>query len=130
MLGEGATHGSPVSLELHRALPPGEGHDAQLAVDALLRGEQPRQLADRHPVPYGERIASDERGEGGVEHRALDREAADRVRPVEDHDRDARLARGLHHVRDRVHEGVVAAAHVLQVDDDRVEPGEVRRGRS
>ena len=51
--------------------------------------EEPRELADRHAVPHRDRIQADERLEARLEHRALDRDAADRVRPVAD-DRPAR----------------------------------------
>ena len=63
-----------------------------------------------------------------VEHVAVHRVAADRVRPVED-DHALPLPRaGLHHVEHRVDERVVARADVLHVEDHRVDAGEHLRG--
>ena len=78
-------------------------------------------------MTHGKGKAADERAQRRIDDRAFDGQAADRIGSIEDDDRNAGLACGLHDVREGVDEGVEAGADVLEVIDDRVEAGEVRR---
>ena len=84
MLGEGITHGTSVVVVIRLALPAFHRHDLEIGADAEVLVEEPRQLADRHPVAHRNRILPDERLEPVDEHRPFDRDAADRIRPVAD----------------------------------------------
>ena len=55
---------------------------------------------------------------------ALDRVAADRIRPIADDDADAVPARGAQAVGHRVDVGVDARADILEIDDEHVDVGE------
>ena len=88
-----------------------------------------RQLAEREPVPRGQRVEADERRERRIRQVALDADAAERVRAVADDDRHARAGARAQRERERPGERVVARADVLQVDDERVEAAERRPGR-
>ena len=88
MFGDGITQGSPVSSKYMSRDQPSIVHHAEVRADAEVRVEERGQLADRHAVPHRDREEADERLEPGLEHRALDRLAADRVRPVAHDDRE------------------------------------------
>ena len=127
-VGGGQDPGQAGVLVLHRPAPALHRHDVEVDVEGELLAEHQRELARRHPVAHDERVQADEGAVLGVEDVALDRVAADRVRPVE-HDDPLLLARaGLHHVQHRVDERVVARAHVLHVEHHRVDPGQHLRG--
>ena len=56
----------------HLARPALHRDDPQLAADPEVVVEHPRELADRHAVPFGDRVEPDERLELRVEHRAVE----------------------------------------------------------
>jgi hypothetical protein len=70
------------------------------------------------------RVQADERLEARTEHRPLRHLAADGVGPIQHDERDCGFGAGLHGERHRPHEGVHTNAHVLQIEDERVETGE------
>jgi hypothetical protein len=96
--------------------------DGQLAADGLVA--QGRDLAGGHAVAVGDRDPADERAVAGEDGAALDVDAADGVRAIEDDDLDAGLGARLHHVEERPDVGVVARADVLDVVDHGVDAGE------
>ena len=83
--------------------------------------EESRELADRHAVAHRNRKLADKRAPGLLQARAFDRLAANRVRPIADHDRQPAARRRAHAVGHRVDVGVDARADVLQIDDEHVE---------
>ena len=79
-------------------------------------------MADRHGAqPH-------ERGALLLDRAALDRLAAQRIRSIQHHHRHPRPRRGAERQRHRPDVGVVTAAHVLQIDDQHVQPFQVDRG--
>ena len=130
MLGDGLTHGRPVSSN--------QSSRRQLRICTTVRSapiwfSPLNSFASspmRHAVTDRHREVTDEAELRLVERRAFDLEAVDRVGAVEHDDRQLPLRRLLHHVRHRGHVGVEARADVLEVDHDRVEPLEHRRGRT
>ena len=129
MFGDGITHGAPVSSQYLLTTPAFHPHDFQRRAETKALVEELRELADGHAVAHRDRILADERLEAGFEHRALDLDAADRVRPVAHDHRHAMASRGVQAVRHRVDERVDARADVLEVDDERVEALEHLGGR-
>ena len=91
----------------------------------MLRVHAARDLPRRHPVADRHRVQADEGEQLLLGQVALDDLAAERVRPVEDDDRNPARRAGLHHERRRPDERVVAAADVRQIRDDDVEALEV-----
>ena len=67
-----------------------------------------------------------ERLEAVPEHRTLTLHATDRVRTVEDDEANACFGARLHRERHRPHEGVDPNPHVLQIEEERIEPLEHR----
>ena len=124
MFGEGITQGRPVSSKCHGAPPALHANHREVHVEPPLFAEQQGQLAQGQPVADRQRVQAHERREGGVEDVAFDRDAAQGIGPVEDHHASALAGAGLEHVQHGVHERVVARAHVLHVEDDRVEARE------
>src|SRR5262249_10287652 len=55
----------------HRARPSQTGDDGQIATEAFLEVEHPRQLADGHPVPVGQRVEAHEAPEPRLDQVAL-----------------------------------------------------------
>ena len=89
--------------------------------DGLLGVEQPRQLAQRHAVAHREIVAADIAVEVGIEDRAFDVRAGDRIGAVEDIERDTSLRGFFNPVEHRAAVGVESSADVLDVEDDGVE---------
>ncbi len=103
--------------------------DVQLHLHAERSPVQAREFSRRESVPHGHRVQADEGREGGVQHGTL-REAADRIRAVEDDHGDARAPRRLHRERHRRDVRVVARADVLDIEREHVDRSEhLRRGR-
>ena len=111
----------PGLVVVHRTLPPLHRHDVEVCANAEVLVEEPRQLANRHPVTHRNRIEPDERLEARLQHRPFDRVAADRVRPIAHDHLHAVPAGADQAVRHRVDVGVDAGSDVLQVDDEHVE---------
>ena len=84
MFGDGITHGTSGVVVIHLPLPAVHRHDFEVGADAEVIVEEPRELADRHPVPHRDRVLADERLEAANQHRPFDVDAADRVGPVAD----------------------------------------------
>jgi len=97
---------------------------SDLAV-GLAACHQPRHLADRQPVAHRHRAQPDERRAALLHGAAFDGDAAQRVRPVEHDDGDARARRGAERQRHRPDVRVVAAADVLEIDDEDVQAFEI-----
>ena len=121
MFGDGMTQGSRVWSQYmsrcHRSI----GAISSVAPMPKCIVEEPRQLADRHPVAHRDRELADERLEARHQRRALDLDAANRIRPIADDDRDAVAGRGAQAVGHRVDVGVDPRPDVLQVDHQDVD---------
>ena len=130
MLGDGSTQGSPVSGEAPAPPPALAGHHLEVEVEPPLLAEERRQLAHRHAVADGQVVHAAEALEPGAQRRPLHLPAADRVGPVEHHEAQPGLGRGLHAEHHGGLVGVVAGAHVLDVEDQRVEPLELGAPRA
>ena len=102
---------------------------SSLRPDAEGVVEEPRELANRHAVPHRDRELPDKRAARLLEARAFDLLAANRVRPIADHDRQAVARGGAHAVGHRVDVGVDPGPHILQIDDEHVEACEHVGGR-
>ena len=88
----------------------------EVSAEAEHRVRELRQLPDRHPVAHRKREPSHRRRTDAVLHVPLNR-TADRVGSIEHHHREPPPSRGTH---DRSHGGrigVIAGAHILEVDD-------------
>src|SRR5262249_46126117 len=96
---------------------------------AMLARQPPGDLAEREPGPRGQRIETDERREGGVGKVALENDPAEWIGTIEDDDVDPGARARAHDQSQRPLKSVVTRADVLQIDDERVEPGEHRRRR-
>ena len=83
-----------------------------------------RQFADRHAVAHGHVMPCGE-ARVAIAHGTFDEHAADRIRAVEHEEFQFRIGRGGEAFADRGDVGVEAAADVLDVEDERVEPGEL-----
>ena len=123
ILGEGITQG-PVVVPIHVARPALHRHHLELGAEAMVLVEQPRQLADRHAVAHGHAIKPDEGFVAGLQGRAFDGDAADRIGPVADDDRDSGTRGGTQAIGNGVYEGVDARADVLDVDHQHVDQRE------
>ena len=128
MLGDGITHGRSVASAYMSPLPSLHLHDLERRTQPEMLVEQPRELADGHPVAHRYRELADERFEPLDEQRPFDVVAADRVWPIAHDDRNAMPRAGAQAVGHRVDVGVDASADVLQIDDEHIEAGE-HRGR-
>ncbi len=93
MFGDGITKGRPVCVEVHRRATSPASRRPRAGADLEVLVEEARQLADRHAVAHRDRELPDERLVAWHEHRPLDVDAADRIRPVAHDDGDAVLAR-------------------------------------
>ena len=78
--------------------------------------EQPRQLADRHAVAHGHAVKPDKGFVAGLQGWAFDGDAADRIGPIADDDRDSGTRRGTQAIGNGVDESVDARANILDVD--------------
>jgi hypothetical protein len=76
--------------------------------------------------PRAHRPEADEGLEAGLDHAALDGNAADRVGPVEHHEAQPVARRRLHRESHGGEIGVVTRPYVLDVEDQRVEAAQVR----
>ncbi len=90
----------------------------------MLCREQPSKFTRRHPMPYRDRVDADERGKGRIEHVSFNAHAGDGVRSIEDDKRQPCRRCGLLGVGHRGDVRGVADAHVLDIEDQRVEPTE------
>jgi hypothetical protein len=137
MFGEGITQGRPVSANVI-----GRRHPrAATTVRSQSSGcetlpaprhpchDEARDLADRQAVTDGDGAEPHERRAAVFHRTALDRHATERVRPVEHDDRHLRARRGAQRERHRPDVRVVAAPDVLQIDDEHVDPFQLRRRR-
>ena len=113
----------------HVAPPAGHRHDCQIGADAKFAVDVSRQLADRQAVPQRDGGAADEAVIGRVEQRPFDDGSADRVGPIEDDDGNPALGAGYRGNAHRPDERIDARAHVLQIDDEDIEPVEHLGGR-
>ena len=102
------------------AAPPRRRNDGQIHADPLLQVEQSGQLADRHAVPRGDGVHANERRVSGVQQGAFHDVTADRIRPIENDERDALARRGLHRQRHGRHVRPGASADLLKVIDQDV----------
>ena len=127
MLGEGITQGSPGPGEARPPAPALAPHHHEVEVEPPLLPEEERELPHRHPVANGEVVQPAEALEAGGERRPLHRQAADGVGAVEDDEAEVRLGGRLHAEHHRRLVGVVASAHVLDVEAERVEAFEPSR---
>ena len=87
----------------------------------LLVAKHRRQFAGGHPVSDGDRVIADERFGPLIQHRAGDDRAGDRVRPIEDDERDVVLGSRLHRVAHRRDVRVEAGSDVLNVEHEHVQ---------
>ena len=72
-------------------------------------------------MPHGNGVHAYEGGEGRIQDVPLDRHAPDGVGPVQDEEGDSRLPGRFHGQGHGVHIGVVAGAHVLDVEEEDVQ---------
>ena len=98
-------------------------HFDNLQIGALAN--ETRVLAGGHSVAGADRPEADERFEAGMDHSALDLLAADGIGPVEHDEAQLVPGRRLHGEAHGGEVGVVAAADVLDVEDQRVEAFEL-----
>src|SRR5207249_10073106 len=94
-----------------------------------LSVDHPGQLAASHPVSIRNVPLADEGPEPIFDHRSLDPLAAERVRPIEHKELDARLRARLHGKTHGADERVGAYARVLQVIHQRIEAFQHRGAR-
>ena len=78
---------------------------------------QPGKLTDRHAVTDGQGISADEGPKSGRNEISLEDSSSDRIRPVEDPNLDTRLPAGFHAIRKGVDIRIVAASHILQINE-------------
>ena len=97
--------------------------------DPSLFIPEPRQFPDRHPVRHGNGHPADERFQRLCADGSVEVQAADRVGPVQDHERYPLFCRRLHHQRYRGNEGVESRADVLDIAHQHVDPFKHRAGR-
>ena len=138
MFGDGITHGSPVSSKsIARRQPRIATTVRSQSSGCAKRAARPR-ASRRAPAARSRRRScrgAPARRPGPRTTRtpagrpALDRHAAERVRAIEHDHRDAARAPPPHGQRHRPDVGVVAAADVLQVDDQQVDLRQLGRGR-
>ncbi len=114
--------GPPAPRDLH-------GNDGQVAAERELVVHVACDLPRRHAVAWRDGPESDEREEPFLGKVPFDLESTERVRPVEDDDRQPPRRARPHDERRRPYERVVARADVGEVADDGVEGGEVFRTR-
>ena len=129
MFGDGRTHGRPVASKYDRPLPAFHRDDVHGRVEAEVIVEEPGGFADRQPVPHRDRKLTDEGRIGGVEGRAFDVFAVDRVGPIADDDADPVPSSRAKAVRHRIDVGVDPGADVLQVHHQDVHVGQHLRRR-
>ena len=80
------------------------------------------ELTDGHAMARGQRIQPYEGREAGIRHVALELLSAERIRSIEDDHGQTDPRRRAHGQRHGPREGVVARAHVLEIDDERLDP--------
>ncbi len=112
------------------AVPAPHPDDGQIRSDPAPGVEEPGQLAERHARPNRNRVVGREGELVPVGDRALERQTADGIGPVEHHDGDLRPGRFLEDIAQRRHVGVEARADILDVEDESVEAGEILRARA
>jgi hypothetical protein len=115
-------------LEPQIARPAARGDHGELEIEPFDAVPPPRDLARGHAVARRARHQPDERVVARRDPRSFDVNAADRVRPVEHDERFLRRGARAHREHHRPHEGVIAAADVLDVEHHDVD-GVEHRGR-
>lgn len=109
----------------HAADPAFHGDDGEAAGTGEIFGVDPeREFAGGEAVDVGDVVEADEGVDGGVEARAFDADAAERIGAVEDDGLNVVLGAFVHDVTERADEGVGTIAEVLDIVDDGVEAGE------
>ena len=92
-----------------------------------LPDEKLRGLAEREAVPVGDGIATDKRLKARIRQTTLDAQAAQRIGPVADDHRDAVAHRAIQGSAQCREVGVRAAANILKIEHEDVQPFEHRR---
>ena len=138
MLGDGITQGRPVSANVigrrqPRAATTVRSQSSGCAKRAPPHGIPAATSRATSPIVSPWRTGTAPSPTNDVQrflHRAaLDRDAAERIRPVEHDDRDLRPRRRAQRQRHRPDVRVVAAADVLQIDDQHVDALQLHRRR-
>ncbi|MDX6528282.1 MAG: hypothetical protein QOH41_572 [Blastocatellia bacterium] len=101
--------------------PARHGYAFQIATNPELLIKHPAQLTHCHSVTRGDRELAHERGEGWIEHDAVDLNPANGVRPIAGNHLLTQLFCRPHAIGQRVNKGVDARAHVLQIKNDDVD---------
>lgn len=120
-IGRGVDPGESGRVEKVAAPPAFHLHDLQVEAEFKFLIEHAGEFPRRHRMSDGNRVKAHERFTAGVEDRAGDVDAVDRVGPVEHDEPQLVFCGGLHRVAHRRDVRVITCANVLNIEHERID---------